>query len=52
MAASIAAGFDYVGVKGEVRIETHDPARARAAFRLAWEEEGEGEETLPVPVRA
>jgi hypothetical protein len=52
VAASIAAGFDYVGVKGEVRIETHEPARARAAFRLAWEEEGEGEETLPVPARA
>jgi hypothetical protein len=52
VAASIGAGFDYVGVKGEVRIETHDPARARAAFRLAWDEEGEGEETLPVPARA
>ena len=52
MAASVAAGFDYVGVKGEVRIEAHDPAGARATLRLEWEEDGEGEETLPIPARA
>ena len=52
MAAAVAAGFDFVGVKGEVRIETHDPAGGRAAFRLAWDEDGAGDETLPVPARA
>jgi hypothetical protein len=52
MAAAAAAGFDFVGVKGEVRIEAHEPAAARAVFRLEWEEVGEGEETLPLPARA
>jgi hypothetical protein len=52
MAAAVAAGFDFVGVKGEVRIEAHQPAAARARFRLEWEQEGEGEETLPVPAGA
>jgi hypothetical protein len=48
MAAAAAAGFDFVGVKGEVRIEAHDPVRARATFRLEWDEAGGGEESLPV----
>ncbi len=50
VAASIGAGFDFMGVKGEVRIERHDVAGQRAAFRLEWDEEGGGAETLPVPV--
>lgn len=52
MAAAVAAGFDFVGVKGEVRIEAHDPDAARAVFRLEWDENADGEETLPVPARA
>ena len=52
VAASIGAGFDFMGVKGEVRIEAHDPAGGRATFRLEWDEDGAGQETLPVPARA
>jgi len=49
VAASIAAGFDFMGLKGEVRIERHDAAGLRATFRLEWDDAGDGEETLPVP---
>jgi hypothetical protein len=52
MAAAVAAGFDFVGVKGEVRIEALDPAAARATLRLEWDEDADGEATLPVPARA
>jgi hypothetical protein len=48
-AASIAAGFDFIGVKGEVHIEAHDPAGGTATFRLEWDEDGAGAATLPVP---
>jgi hypothetical protein len=37
VAGSIAAGFDLMGVKGEVEIERFDPLRRRACFRLEWE---------------
>lgn len=52
VAASIVAGFDYMGTKGEVRIERHDVAALRATFRLEWDAEGDGQETLPAPVSA
>lgn len=52
IAAAIAGGFDFMGEKGEVRIELHAPAARRATFRLEWEADGEGDETLPVPAGA
>jgi hypothetical protein len=48
IAASIAGGFDFIGAKGEVCIESHSPAARRASFRLEWDEDGQGGETLPV----
>jgi len=52
MAASIAAGFDVLGIKGEVCVESRVPEAGSVRFRLAWEEEGAGGETLPAPVGA
>ena len=51
VAGSIAAGFDLMGVKGEVTIERFEPLRRRACFRLEWEE-NEPAESLPEPVGA
>jgi len=51
VAGSIAAGFDLVGCKGEVRIERFDPAHCRACFRLEWEEV-DPTDVLPAPVGA
>jgi hypothetical protein len=48
IAASIAGGFDFMGVKGEVCIESHTPSARRATFRLEWDDEAEGGESLPV----
>jgi hypothetical protein len=48
IAASIAGGFDFMGAKGEVCIESHTPAARRASFRLEWDEDGDRGETLPV----
>jgi hypothetical protein len=50
LAGAIAAGFDLIGVKGEVTIERLDPAKLRAAFRIEWEEDEEPVESLPAPV--
>jgi len=52
MAAAVAAGFDLMGVKGEVRLESHEPVAARARFRLEWDEDGGGEQSLPLCARA
>jgi hypothetical protein len=52
MAAAVAAGFDLMGVKGEVRLESHEPAAARARFRLEWDEDASGAESLPLWARA
>jgi hypothetical protein len=52
VAASIAAGFDLMGVKGEVALERHAAAARSACFRLVWDAEDDGRETLPLPARA
>ena len=52
IAASIAGGFDFMGEKGEVCIESRSPAARRASFRLEWDEDGESGESLAVPVGA
>ncbi len=52
VAGSIAAGFDFMGMKGEVTIERLDPAGLRACFRLAWEEDEEPVDSLPQPAGA
>ncbi len=52
VAGSIAAGFDFMGRKGEVTIERLDPAGRRACFRLAWEEDEEPVDSLPEPAGA
>jgi hypothetical protein len=46
IAGSIAAGFDLMGLKGEVAIELLDPVRRRACFRLEWEDVEPGEALL------
>jgi hypothetical protein len=46
IAASIAGGFDFMGVKGEVCIESHTPAARCASFRLEWDDDGDGGESL------
>lgn len=51
VAGSIAAGFDLMGVKGEVSIERFDPIRRSACFRLDWEDD-EPAESLPAPAGA
>ena len=51
VAGSIAAGFDLMGVKGEVSIERFDPTRRSACFRLDWEDD-EPAESLPAPAGA
>jgi hypothetical protein len=51
VAGSISAGFDLMGLKGEVEIERFDPVQRRACFRLDWEDD-EPVETLPEPVGA
>ena len=51
VAGSIAAGFDLMGVKGEVAIERFDPVRRSACFRLEWEDD-EPTESLPAPAGA
>ena len=51
VAGSIAAGFDLMGVKGEVEIERFDPLGRRACFRLDWEDD-EPVEALPEPAGA
>jgi hypothetical protein len=51
VAGSIAAGFDLMGVKGEVEIERFDPLGRRACFRLEWED-AEPEASLPEPAGA
>ena len=52
LAGAIAAGFDLIGVKGEVTIERLDPAKLRASFRIEWKEDEEPVESLPAPVGA
>lgn len=51
VAGSIAAGFDLMGIKGEVRIERIDPERRRAAFLLEWDD-GDPRDGLPEPAGA
>ena len=51
IAGSIAAGFDLMGLKGEVRIERLDPSRRRASFRLEWEDV-DPHDVLPEPAGA
>jgi hypothetical protein len=51
VAGSIAAGFDFMDLKGEVTVERFDPPGRRASFRLAWEDE-EPLEPLPEPAGA
>ena len=51
VAGSIAAGFDLMGVKGEVEIERFDLLWRRACFRLDWEDD-EPVEALPEPAGA
>jgi len=51
VAGAIAAGFDLLGVKGEVGIERWDAERRAARFRLQWEEDDPAE-ALPVPASA
>jgi hypothetical protein len=52
VAAAVAAGFDLMGVDGEVRIERLDPAGRRACLRLQWEVRGGPVEPLAQPLRA
>lgn len=52
MAAAVAAGFDVLGVKGEVTLERLDTGAGTACFRLLWEEPDEPVESLPEPVGA
>jgi hypothetical protein len=52
LGASLAAGFDFLGRKGEVALERFDPAGRRARFHLEWEEDEEPVETLPEPAGA
>jgi hypothetical protein len=52
MASAFAAGFDLMGIKGEVTVERVDPAGLRAAYRLVWEEDEEPVDPLPAPVGA
>ena len=52
MASALGAGFDLIGIKGEVTVERVDPAGLRAAYRLVWEEDEEPVEPLPAPVGA
>jgi hypothetical protein len=52
MGAAVAAGFDVLGVKGEVTLERLDTGAGRACFRLLWEEADEPVETLPEPAGA
>ena len=51
VAGSIAAGFDLIGLKGEVTLERFDPPRRRASFLLEWEDVEPGE-VLPEPAGA
>jgi len=52
MASAFAAGFDLMGIKGEVTVERIDPAGLRATYRLVWEEDEEPVEPLPEPAGA
>ena len=52
IAAAIGGGFDFLNEKGEVRMEAHTPAAGRATFRLDWDEDDEGDESIPVPAGA
>jgi hypothetical protein len=47
MCGAFAAGFDVIGVKGEVTLERLDMSAGSACFRLRWEEPDEPIETLP-----
>jgi hypothetical protein len=52
MGGAVAAGFDVMGVKGEVTLERLDVSAGTACFRLSWEEPDEPLETLPAPAGA
>ena len=52
MVGAVAAGFDVMGVKGEVTLERLDVEARSACFRLVWEEPEEPVETLPAPAGA
>jgi hypothetical protein len=52
MGGAVAAGFDVMGVKGEVTLERLDVGAGSACFRLVWEEPDEPVDTLPAPVGA
>jgi hypothetical protein len=52
MAGAVAAGFDVLGVKGEVTLERLDVSASTACFRLAWEEPDEPIEPLVAPAGA
>jgi hypothetical protein len=52
MSAAVAAGFDVLGVKGEVTLSRLDAGAGTASFRLLWEEPDDPVETLPVPAGA
>ncbi len=51
VAGAIAAGFDFMDLKGEVTVERFDPPGRRACFRLTWEDD-EPAEALPEPAGA
>jgi hypothetical protein len=51
VAGAIAAGFDFMGLKGEVTIERHHPEKRSARFRLSWEDD-DPSEAWPVPASA
>jgi hypothetical protein len=52
MGGAVAAGFDVLGVKGEVTLERLDVSAGTAGFRLLWEDPEEPVESLPAPVGA
>jgi hypothetical protein len=52
MGGAFAAGFDVMGVKGEVTLERLDASAGTAGFRLLWEDPDEPVESLPVPAGA
>jgi hypothetical protein len=52
VAAALAAGFDLMGVKGEVTIERIDVRARCASFRLLWELEPEPLDPIPQPAQA
>jgi hypothetical protein len=52
MGGAVAAGFDVMGVKGEVTLERLDVSAGTAVFRLLWDDPEEPVESLPAPVGA